>query len=278
MNRKKNALCAGLLAGLMFTAAACTAAATGTPTPSPAASAPPASVASPAPAASSTPLTPPAAKAAQASASLFEEDESGWNTRMQYTQADYDFLRSLQFEGYEDMTVADYGKKFMDWNDEELYHRAEDALMRLKYSLKETDPLYDFLNGTVYRTWQECEHKHYNACKEEKLPSADGCAKYEQYGDVFGDKLLISGGYCEFWYCYRADEAKLTVRERDDFIKAMEDGMNVFLKAQDETALKDNQAMTKALKAEFTRLAAQHGSGNLTVVSAGLSYYWERMY
>lgn len=201
------------------------------------------------------------------------------NKQMQYTKADYALLRSFQFTDYETMSVAAFNARILDWTDEASYHKTEAALERLKWSLPDTDPLFPFLDTVLYRTWQECEIKHYNACERKQLPYVGGCAEYEIYGDVYGDQILISGGYADFWYSYEMpDESKVTVAEREAFIKAVEDGIQAFLDKQTEAALQKEETMEKLLQTELERLLKSLSTTEIKAADGDMSYYWERMY
>ena len=88
-----------------------------------------------------------------------------------------------------------------------------------------------------------------------EYPSNGGTAKYEKYGDIYGDKVLVASGCAEYSYHYRIkDESGLTVRERDAFFQAIDDGVQSFLDRQTEEDLKNEKAMDTALADEMDAL------------------------
>lgn len=253
---KKNLLiCGALLAALTITACA---SASGASAPVPTA----------APAVSAAPGT------AERSRRWYYNDK-----QMQYTKADHALLQSFQFTNYESMSVAEFNARVLDRTNEAAYHKTEESLERLRWSLPDTDPLSPFFETVICRTWDECEIKHYNACERKKLPYTGGCAEYEKYGDVYGDQVLIAGGYADFWYSYEMpDETKITVAEREAFLKGVEDGIQAFLDKQTEAAMKKEETMEKALQAELDRLLKALSSDKIKAADGDMSYCWDSMY
>ena len=68
---------------------------------------------------------------------------------------------------------------FMDWDDEEAYHRTEESIQRIFTTLEEEDALYGFVHGTLSNTWDECDRRHYETCQQEKNPWHSGDAYCE---------------------------------------------------------------------------------------------------
>lgn len=192
---------------------------------------------------------------------------------LRYTGADYSYLTGLHDLDYENMSAQDFARSAADWTDETAFHRSEERLQRLLYSLPEDDGLYAFLQGTLARSWQECRVRHYNACPQASYPSYDSQAVWEQCGDVYGDPILLAQGEVWYWLTYSLEDDALTVRERDAFLNAVDQGMQAFLDAQSETALKNGEKMTKALQKELKRLCGQGASG-IRAVSWDAEYQW----
>ncbi len=193
---------------------------------------------------------------------------------LRYTAADYAYLTGLHERDYAAMSVRDFARAAADWTDETAFHQSEERLQRLRYSLPEDDGLYAFLHGALARTWQECRVKHYNACPRAAVPTYDGQAVWEKYGDVYGDPILLAQGETWYWLTYAVeDDAALTVRERDAFLDAVDRGMQAFLDSQSETALKNSGKMKKALQAELKRLCGQTTPG-IRAVSWDADYQW----
>lgn len=192
---------------------------------------------------------------------------------LRYTVADYSYLTGLHDLDYEAMSVKDFARAAADWTDETTFHRSEERLQRLLYSLPEDDGLYAFLHSTLACSWQECRVRHYNACPQASYPSYDSQAVWEKYGDVYGDPILLAQGEVWYWLTYAVEDDALTVRERDAFLNAVDQGMQAFLDAQSETALKNGEKMTKALQKELKRLCGQGASG-IRAVSWDAEYQW----
>ena len=100
---------------------------------------------------------------------------------LRYTAADYSYLIGLHELNCETMSVQDFAQTAADWTDETAFHQSEERLQRLLSSLPEDDGLYAFLHGTLARTWQECQVRHYNACPQAAYPSYDSQAVWEKY-------------------------------------------------------------------------------------------------
>lgn len=194
-----------------------------------------------------------------------------------YTQADYDLLLSFKTAEYPTMTVAAFNKAVLDWQDETAYHKTEQALERVFHSLPEEDPNADFIFRTLSTTWRECEKKHYNACAQSTAPMYSGWAKYETYGDVFGDQVTLTGAYLDFDFNYTIpDETALTVAERDQLLQSLETGMQEFLEAQAQAALKNEEAMEKTLLEELKKRLQQLDSRIVWAGEADAGYWWDQ--
>lgn len=165
-----------------------------------------------------------------------------------YTKSDYDYLLAFQTEGYEQLPVEEFNRKVLDWDDEEAYHKTEDILIRVFNSLSEKDENADFLLSTLGNTWTECEKKHFNACQKDSAPWHNGYAVCETYGDVFGDSVLLSGGYADFSFDYNLDTGKnLKVGQRDDLLDSIASKLATYMKKQPVQALKKEKAMEKKI-------------------------------
>lgn len=196
-----------------------------------------------------------------------------------YTQADYDLALSFRTEGYEDMPVAAFDRLAFDWEDEEAYHRNEEAFTRVLQSLKEDDPHADFLLGTLKNALDACQVKHYNACGRAADPWHGENARVELYGDVFGDDVLLYGAYADYCFNYNvSDEAALTVGRRDAVLKEVEAGMEAFLNGQAKEALRDHDAMERTLKAELESLLESLSGELRWAGKLDLGYYFEEPY
>ena len=275
---KKRGLCVSLLLALLLTLTACATAAGGSGSagaspstaPDPAASAPHSSAAS-------APLS--LSGSASHEAKLVEDTADFMATNMQYTQDDYALLESLHTKDWEKQSLAAFNAGF-HIKDEDGFHKVESALERLFTTLPKKDPLYTFLNTTVSYSWDACRRQHYyQSCDRNRGPSYSGQAEYLRFEDVFGDKVPVAHGSCDFWYDYTIpDEAALTVEARDAFFRGLDEGMQTFLSAQKEEALKSIKTMRHMLGLELQRLTGVLGSDQVYATACGVDYIWERVY
>lgn len=194
-----------------------------------------------------------------------------------YTKSDYALLQSLRTEGFRDMTLEAFNAALLDWDDEEAYHANEAALLRLNATLPEDDPLRPFFDATVRPSWDECDVRHYSACARSQDPQAGGVAEWERQEDVYGDPVTTAYAWADYWYAYSADWSAVTVGERDDFLRAVSDGMQSFLDSRTDEQRRDQAGMEKALKAELERLTRDSG-GAFTVSGWNVDYLWEQIY
>lgn len=234
----------------------------------------------------------PVQPTASAPASSTEEDNSGssyfygssrtgrwWRGYRvtKYTQADYDLAVSFASDGYQKKTVAEFDLSVMDWNDEDAYHKMEETLRRLFYSLPEDDKNAEFIYGTLSNTWDACEKKHYETCDREKNPWHNSSAEYETFGDVYGDQVMLTGAYADFDFDYTiGDETAVTVGERDTLLESVSRELTQFMSRQSEEKLSDEEAMEKTLETELKKLLQSMGNGNLKWGGqCSLSYWWD---
>lgn len=202
-----------------------------------------------------------------------------WRNYEKYTEEDYEQVRSYQTAGYENMSVDEFNRMVMDWEDEDAFHKTEEVFRRIFDSLKETDPIADFVYGTLSNTWDECERKHYGICRRQKNPWHSGGAFLETYGDVFGDKEFLTGSYADYSFDYTIpEEQTVTVAQRDSILKGVDEDMQAFLKKQSQEALQDEDAMEKAADGELVRLLESLDARVVWEGGRELSYYWQDVY
>lgn len=196
-----------------------------------------------------------------------------------YTQADYDFALSLRTDGYEQMSVADFNRKVMDWEDEDAYHKAEQSIQRLCWTLPDDDPNADFILNVLGHTWDECSTRHYNACARSQAPGHSSSACYERYGDIFGDKVLLARGCADYWFDYTLTAPdKLTVAQREAIFQKIDSDMGAFLGTKSEKELAGEDAMTKALLSQLKKVLSGLDNQQITTAESDLSYWWEEPY
>lgn len=196
-----------------------------------------------------------------------------------YTDADYALALSFQTDGYQTENAALFDKQVMDWENEEKYHKTEDALLRLFESLPDSDPHADFIFGTLSNVWESSQMKHYKSCDRESALQHRGFAWQETFGDIYGDQVLLTGAYAEFDFNYLiADEASLTVGERDSLLGSIEEDMKVCLSQRTKEELSDSRKMEKVLNAELEKLLAQWNGKIRWGGKSSLSYRWNAPY
>lgn len=196
-----------------------------------------------------------------------------------YTKDDYDLALSFRTEGFEKQSVAEFDRKVLDWENEDSYHKTEEALERLSASLPRDDANGEFIFRTLFTAWRECEKKHYNTCAHKSAPWYGGWAKCETKGDIFGDEVVLAGGYADFNFNYTiSDEKKLTVGERDAALRQVETGMEEFLNRQDRKKLEQEEATEKMLETELKRLLKALDGGLTWAGDLDVDYWWEQAF
>lgn len=198
------------------------------------------------------------------------------NSDSQYTKADYDLALSFQSDNYKELTVDAFNRSVLDWENEDAFHKTEKSLQRLLWTLPEEDPNADFIFTTLTYTWNECRTKHYNLCEQERNPSYSGSAKRETFGDIFGDQVVLTGGYADYWFDYTIpDGTALTVAQRDTSLQSVDKEMQNFLDSQTENALKDEKSMEKALLAELKQILGKLNNGLVYAAKCDVGYDWD---
>lgn len=196
-----------------------------------------------------------------------------------YTKADYELIQSFHTADYEQKSVEEFNRMVMDWDDEEAYHRSEESFRRIFAALEEDDALYGFVHGTLANTWGECDRKHYETCRRERNPWHEGEACLETYGEVFGDKVMLTGAYFSFSYDYEIpDTTAITVAERDSLLEKVDREMQSFLEKQEDGKLSDEEAMEKTLDAGLGRILQRLGNGVVWGGQKTVWYYWDSRY
>ncbi|WP_321024040.1 hypothetical protein [Eisenbergiella porci] len=199
--------------------------------------------------------------------------------KYKYTETDYALIQSFHTADYGQMSVEEFNRMVMDWDDEEAYHRTEESFQRIFTTLEEEDALYGFVHGTLSNTWDECDRRHYETCQQEKNPWHSGEAYCETYGDVFGDEVLLTGAYCDISYDYEIpDTSAITVEQRDSLLENIDKEMQTFLEKQDAGKLKDEKNMEKTLDAELGRILEKLEGGLAWGGQKEICYYWDSRY
>ncbi len=157
-----------------------------------------------------------------------------WEDKPSYTQAQYEqLIGALKFEGYEDMSIAEFNRKVHsvlnedNYNENSLPYIYEIVLM----SLPDTDPNAAFLRNTVQASLTEYRARLSEAFSNKKIdPEFEGAAEYLIQTEVFGDIVTTGHLGADYSFTYRIlDQDHLTVRERDAFLQNMMQTAQSFL-------------------------------------------------
>lgn len=209
----------------------------------------------------------------------WHSSKSGGFTFEKYTKADYELIIALNTDGISDMSVYDFNKKAMDWENEDAYHRTEEALTRLFSSLPETDPAADFVFTTMKNTWSECEKKHYNQCAKEQAPWYSATAAYEKRGDVYGESELLLGCYADLSFNYTfADESTLTIGQRDAALAQVEADLISYMEGQPVKTLENIEKMEEKLTGELESILKHMDERVVYGGECSVSYTYEAPY
>lgn len=191
-----------------------------------------------------------------------------------YTKEDLELALSFQTQGYEKLTVAEFNRKVMDWEQEDAYHKTEAAFERLSATLEEEHKDRAFIVGPLFQSWTECEKKHYNACERNASPWYTGEAAVITTGQVFGDEVTLTEARADFGFSYHiAEEAKVTVEEREQAFQKITKGLEAFMGKQDRKALEQQKTMEKTVTQELERLLKE-AKGTVEWDGESHLYYW----
>lgn len=194
----------------------------------------------------------------------------------QYSQSDYDWMVETK-SNYETQSVAQFNRKVLDWEDEEVFHIHEMSLQRLLWSLPEEDKNYSYLNTTLQTTWNECEKKHYNICERNAHPLHDQWIELNTYGDVYGDQVLLTTASLSYNFNYSIpNEESITVSQRDEQLKQIKTQLTTFLNQQKESDLKQEETMKKTCKTELDKILVSLTQGIQWEKESQVSYWWDQ--
>lgn len=194
-----------------------------------------------------------------------EGAEEAWTET--YTRAQYDdVLAKLMPSGYEDMSVAAFDRHvhqaFMDGDERDDLNFAYEMVCA---NLPDGDPNAFFLTKTVPRALEEyaARVKEVYTGKTADM-SCSAWASVEQEADVYGDKVTVGMVEADYTFTYRLlDADRLTVRERDAFLAAVEAGAKAYI----QEALTKEGATKAGLEAGLR--AAGEAAGNEKILFTG---------
>lgn len=171
-----------------------------------------------------------------------EDMDAGWKAG--YTQEQYDrVMAALKPEGYEDMSVADYDRLVHKaFSEDDGWDGMNMIFEMVSAYLPEGDPNAGFLRTTVPVALREYEARAIEVYSgRENNPTCSEWVTADIEEDVFGDGVVVGEAMADYTFSYRlVDAERLTVHERDAFLKAVKEGAEDFLRE----ALKTGKGQT----------------------------------
>ncbi len=162
-----------------------------------------------------------------------------------FTSGEYEKLLALRFDGYEEMTVAEFREKAGLATDSAEYRGLLERLPESKlYELRDTDETAAFFFYTL-------------------MPLNDDKWQTKAFN---GAVTVHSEGSTALEYIITltvVDEKALTVREYNDARIGITDGLQTFLNGRTATELHDDTIMQAAIRDEVQRLIQLWGNENL---------------
>lgn len=164
-----------------------------------------------------------------------------------FTSGEYEKLRALQFDGYEEMSVAEFREKVGIATDTTEYGNLFERLPESKlYELRDTDETAAFLFYTLMPL---------NADRWQTKAFSGAVTVHSEDSTVLEYITTLT----------IVDEKALTVREYNDARIGIADGLQTFLNGRSVTELHDNTIMEAAIRDEVQRLIQLWGNENLKV-------------
>lgn len=164
-----------------------------------------------------------------------------------FTSGEYEKLRALQFDGYEEMSVAEFREKVGTATDTTEYGNLFERLPESKlYELRDTDETAAFLFYTLMPL---------NADRWQTKAFSGAVTVHSEDSTVLEYITTLT----------IVDEKALTVREYNDARIEIADGLQTFLNGRSVTELHDNTIMEAAIRDEVQRLIQLWGNENLKV-------------
>lgn len=158
-----------------------------------------------------------------------------------FSQADYDQLLALRFDGYEKMTVAEYQKKVWTIRDTDEYmallerFNQDTQLYDMRYTNDTASFLFNTLIPLTAEKWQTRDFGGYTQAPD---------------GDVQGDHAML-----EYQISLTIlDNNRLTVREYEQARQGVMNGLQKFLQGKSNAELQDENTMDTAIRTEIAAL------------------------
>jgi len=199
-----------------------------------------------------------------------------------YTKKQYGMMEALQFEGYADLSIAEFNRKLNaalfggDSHTEEVRWAYEAVLN----DLPEDDPLAPFLRNTVQASITEYNARFNEVCSGKRTdPDFYGQISRTDTADVFGDRIEVGWTQASYQFTYRIlDQDKLTVAERDAFLQAVLNGMQAYLDGRNAKTLGKREDMAADLLAELDRLGKAASTGEVEYTGGKIGDYYSESF
>lgn len=188
----------------------------------------------------------------------------------QFTQEEYDLIIAQKFESYENMSLADFNRRILEYGEEhgQVYL---DAMEHVIGGIGSDDPNAVFLLNTLRSSGEENACKHYQSFGKYRNP--------EFYGEASKgiDEQIIDGTLYYDWQIglsYKIgytiiDESGITVSERDQFIQDYLQGMQDFVNAKSQADwlnMTENEIQTVVMD-ELNRLSEKYSNEYIQVAN-----------
>lgn len=176
-----------------------------------------------------------------------------------FTTDEYDKVLALQFDGYENMTVADFREKacsaidagypdFMELIDRMYQDR---QLSEMRYTNETASFLNNTLFSLIFENWKEVSFRNYIDSPYSGVVN-DGRLEYTVTRTILGPN-------------------RLTVGEHNRTLRGIMDDLQTFIESKSSTELQDESGMNVAIKAELERLISKWESQDLKLE---ISYFY----
>lgn len=199
-----------------------------------------------------------------------------------YTKKQYNMMETLRFEGYEDMSIAEFNRKlYAALNNDQRADNLWMAYEAVLTDLPDGDPLAPFLRNTVQASLEEYNSRLSEVYTGKQTdPDFSGQSSRTETADVFGDVIEVGWTQCAYRFTYRIlDQDKLTVAERDAFLLSLLNGMQAYLDSRPVKSVSDRTAMAADLLSELDRLGQAASTGKIQYTGGKIEeYYAETAY
>lgn len=186
------------------------------------------------------------------------EGKASWADRYMegtYTQQEYDMIISaLKFEGYEDMSIAEFNRKVNKvlTDDDQEYSDLMITYEFISSMLSDEDENKAFLCNTVGASIEEYQSRLEEVYTGKEVdPSFNVTAQVSSKEDVFGDEVELIHSLADYSFTYRIlDQDNLTVGERDYFLETIMAKMQEYLESGKSFPSREegDKAILEALK------------------------------